>query len=56
MTTILLVDDNREGADAVAALLQASDHAVHSAYSVREALDALDEQKFDIVVSDIRMP
>lgn len=57
MTTVLLVDDNREGADSVAALLKASDHAVRCAYSVREALDFLDEgHVVDIVVSDIRMP
>ena len=57
MTTVLLVDDNREGAEAVAALLRASDHTVHCAHSVREALDFLDEEKkVDIVVSDIRMP
>jgi len=57
MTNVLLVDDNREGADAVTALLKASDHTVHCAYSVREALDLLDEgREIDIVVSDIRMP
>jgi len=57
MTTILLVDDNREGAETVAALLRASGHAVHCAHSVREALDFLDEdQNVDVVISDIRMP
>lgn len=57
VTNLLLVDDNRDAADTTAALLRASDYEVNCAYSVREALDFLDEKPgVDVVVSDIRMP
>jgi DNA-binding NtrC family response regulator len=55
--TVLLADDHREIVDSLTALLQLSGCAVLPAYSVREALDLLDEpHKIDVVVSDIRMP
>jgi CheY-like chemotaxis protein len=57
MTSILLVDDERDAADTTAVLLRGCAYDVRCAYSARQALDALDERPdFDIVVSDIRMP
>ena len=57
-STVLLADDNREMVDSLSELLRLSGHSVIAAYSVREALDLLDEepQRIDVVVSDIRMP
>lgn len=57
-STVLLADDNREMVDSLSELLHLSGHSVIAAYSVREALDLLDEepQRIDVVVSDIRMP
>lgn len=55
--TILIVDDNRDAADALSLALQGYGHKVAAAYSAREALDLLDEnQEIRLVVSDIRMP
>ena len=55
--TILIVDDDRDAADTIAVLLEASGMSVLSAYSAREGLDRLDERSdICLVVSDIRMP
>ena len=54
--TILVVDDNRDSALAIAKLLQFSGHSAISAFSAREAVDLLDEMPIDLVLSDIRMP
>ena len=55
--TILIVDDDRDAADTIAVLLEASGMSVLSAYSAREGLDRLDERSdIGLVVSDIRMP
>jgi CheY-like chemotaxis protein len=57
VTTILVADDNRDAVDVVARLLEAADYSVIAAYSVRQALDLLDERpEIDLVLSDIRMP
>jgi len=57
VTTILVADDNRDAVDVVAKLLEASGYGVVRAYSVRQALDLLDERKeVNLVLSDIRMP
>jgi len=56
-TTVLVADDNRDAADSLAMLLRSEDRVVLRAYSVRDALDLLDDDHdIDIVVSDIRMP
>ena len=55
--TILVVDDDRDAADTIAVLLEASGMSVLSAYSARDGLDRLDERSdIGLVVSDIRMP
>jgi len=55
--TVLIVDDDREAADALSLALQGYGHNVAAAYSAREALDLLDENReIRLVVSDIRMP
>jgi DNA-binding NtrC family response regulator len=55
--SILVLDDNRDAADTLAALLASEGHAVRPAYSVRDALDVLDEDPgIAAVLADIRMP
>ena len=57
VATVLIVDDNRDAADALSLALQGYGHDVAAAYSAREALDLLDENReIRLVVSDIRMP
>jgi DNA-binding response OmpR family regulator len=52
--TVLVVDDERDVADAYAAQLE-GDYIVSTAYSGREALDTLDAS-IDVVLLDRRMP
>ena len=55
--TILVVDDDRDAADTIAVLLEATGMSVLSAYSARDGLDRLDEcSDICLVISDIRMP
>ncbi|WP_233837000.1 ATP-binding protein [Paraburkholderia sp. ZP32-5] len=53
---ILVVDDNRDAADLLAALLQADGHEVTAAYSSRAALALLARFRPDIVLLDIGLP
>jgi len=54
---ILIVDDDRDAADTVAAVLEATGMAVMPVYSAREGLDRLDDcADVRLVVADIRMP
>jgi CheY-like chemotaxis protein len=53
---VLVVDDNRDGADLMAALLQKDGHEVAAVYSSREALDLVHRFKPEIVLLDIGLP
>jgi len=52
---VLLVEDNRDNAAAIAELLRVHGHSVQVADSVQQALRA-GEQDFDVLVSDIGLP
>jgi DNA-binding NtrC family response regulator len=55
--TILITDDHKDSVDALAIMLKRAGFSVASAYSAREALDALDlDAGSGVVISDIRMP
>jgi DNA-binding NtrC family response regulator len=55
--SILVLDDNRDAADTLAALLATEGYAVRLAYGVRDALDILDDDLgIAAVVADVRMP
>ena len=54
---ILVIDDNRDVADAFAAVLEVAGYTVTALVSVRDALDALDnDPAIGTVISDVRMP
>lgn len=53
---VLIVDDNRDGADSMAELAYLHGHAVRTAYSPTEALAALDSFAPDAVLMDLGMP
>lgn len=53
---ILLVDDNRQGLIARKSLLQEIGCNISTATSGDEALDLLERQKFDVIVTDYKMP
>jgi signal transduction histidine kinase/ActR/RegA family two-component response regulator len=52
---VLLVEDDRETAQAIAELLRAEGYDVHTAATIRDAL-AADIDKVDVIVSDIGLP
>ncbi len=53
---LLVVDDNEENRDVLARRLQKQGHWAVTAAGGREALDALADQPFDLVLLDIMMP
>jgi CheY-like chemotaxis protein len=53
---ILLVDDNRHGLVARKSLLQELGYTICTATSGEEALEIFSKQKFDIIITDYRMP
>lgn len=53
---ILLVDDNRDGLLIRRALLEEQGYRVSVAHNGEEGLKAFHESKFDLVVTDYRMP
>lgn len=53
---VLVVDDNPDITQMLAAVLRLSGYDVSTALSAPEALKAAHEQRFDVVVSDIGMP
>ena len=53
---ILVADDNRDGADSCATLLQLSGHAVRTAYNGTSAFAVAEEFRPDVALLDIGMP
>ncbi len=56
MTSVLIVDDERSMRDFLKILLEKEGHKVAIAESGKRALEILDNQEVDVIVSDIRMP
>lgn len=54
--TVLIVEDNRDGADTLALLLKIMNHDVHVAYNGTDAIKALHRIVPDIVLLDIGLP
>jgi CheY-like chemotaxis protein len=54
--SILVVDDQHDAADAVAALLSTMGHDVRTAYGPHEALQLFREYRPRVVLMDINMP
>ncbi len=53
---VLVVDDEPEIREMLAEILRAADHDVATASSGREALARIASERYDVVVTDIRMP
>ena len=56
MARVLVVDDDVLVRETVRLSLQAAKHSVRDAKNGREALDVLEREQFDLVISDIIMP
>lgn len=54
--TVLVVDDEAEIRDTLAEILAGACHEVVSASSGREALERMAARRFDVILTDIRMP
>jgi two-component system NtrC family response regulator len=53
---ILIAEDDRVQRDTIADILLKAGYAVVAAPSARDALDALDADAFDLLITDLRMP
>ena len=53
---ILITEDDRVQRDTIADILLKAGHAVSTAASAREALEALDTDPYDLLITDLRMP
>jgi CheY-like chemotaxis protein len=53
---ILVVDDNRDAAMSLAALLNLSGHETHTAFDGIDAVDAAERLKPDVILLDIGLP
>ena len=56
VTHVLLVDDNQNGLMARKSLLEEQGVTITTAMNGEEALDALSKEKFDLIITDFRMP
>ena len=54
--TILVVDDEPEIRDTLAEILEGAQHRVVTANSGREALERMAAERYDVILTDIRMP
>jgi CheY-like chemotaxis protein len=53
---VLLVEDHPDTRDLLAFYLQSAGHEVKVAGTTKEGVEALNEQQWDLVLSDIRLP
>jgi PAS domain S-box-containing protein len=53
---ILIADDNRDGADSLAMLLQVMGHEVETAYAGDQAVEIAEQMQPDVILLDIGMP
>jgi DNA-binding NtrC family response regulator len=53
---ILIVDDSRLEADALANILTEGDYEVHTAYDGEKAIEMIEQNYYDIVLTDLYMP
>jgi PAS domain S-box-containing protein len=54
--TLIVADDNRDAADALATVLRLAGHDVHVAYGGRDALELADRVRPDALILDLGMP
>jgi len=54
--SVLLVDDDKEFRRAMKKMFERSGYEIRIACDGREALDALSDEEFDLIISDLRMP
>jgi two-component system response regulator PilR (NtrC family) len=55
-TSVLIVDDEQEIRDSLSEILTEEEYLTHTAENGSTALGMMEEQHFDVVISDIKMP
>lgn len=53
---VLIVDDNEAAADLLLELLSLQDHTARCTYSATQALEAVAQESFDVVLLDLTLP
>jgi DNA-binding NtrC family response regulator len=53
---VLIVDDHRQARESMADILREAGHQVDSCSSAAEALERLPQERFDCIVTDLKMP
>lgn len=56
MANILIVEDDKELNNLVSSYIESNGYKVSSCYNGIEAIEVLDKQSFDLIISDIMMP
>ena len=56
MTDILICDDDKEIAAAIAIYLEHEGYTTHLAHDGRQAIDALEEYDIKLIIMDVMMP
>lgn len=56
MSTILIVDDNQDAADSLAAVLRLTGHSAHAVYSAKQALGQVQALDPDVFLLDLALP
>ncbi len=56
MTTLLIVDDEKDIVDALRIYLSGSDYNILAAYTGKQAIDIVRESEVDLILMDIMMP
>jgi two-component system NtrC family sensor kinase len=54
--SVLVIDDEADIRDALCEILESEEHRVVTVSSAREALERLTAERFDVILTDIRMP
>src|SRR2546429_9886982 len=53
---VLVVDDFRQARESIGDVLRAAGHHVESVASASEALQRMEKESFDVIVTDLQMP
>jgi PAS domain S-box-containing protein len=54
--SILVVDDDEESLEAVSQMLTLSGHVVRTAHHAEQALEAIKQSRFDVLLTDVNLP
>ena len=56
MANILIIDDDRQLCEMVSRHVERMDHETASAFTLKEGLEKVSSEAFDVVLLDVRLP